>query len=278
MRRELITLLNLKFMSQIEYVGVDTILFKLHKSIKNEDVSELDVIDWTDDALGFLASPESLEESVTLTEVINYETNLPKGFKKAIMLARHNNWKKEDKCGLTKDIIEEAPAPKSECESLCDPEMYRPHIDLKWQYIDWAQKPFYVENFTPIRPTKNVFFNSLACKTNLDLYENCQDEYTIVGIEDRKLRFSFKEGYIAMAYYKTPEDENGFPLIPNTSSHISAIIAFIKWKLAERYSWEGREGFARLAQDNERQWLKYVKQANNRLKMESSEGRVFNNR
>lgn len=118
--------------------------------------------------------------------------------------------------------------------------------------------------------SSNILFNSIVCKESdfENIYSNCKDEYTIVGITDKFLRFSFREGRISLAYLKIEVDsDTGYPLIPDDIRYTTAITYYIKWKIAQIESWNGREGFSKIAMDNERLWLKYAKQAKNYMKM-----------
>jgi len=147
---------------------------------------------------------------------------------------------------------------------------YRPFFDLKWEYSLWSDSQYCKDKFTPVRLSNNVFFNSLVCKekNNQEIYRNCGDEYTIVGTTEKRLRFSFREGFVAVAYLRNAIDiETGYPLVPDNYSYLSAITYYIKWKLAEWYDWNGREGFGIKAEKAEKRWLKYTKQGKNYMKM-----------
>lgn len=148
---------------------------------------------------------------------------------------------------------------------------YRPRFDLQWEYNIWRNSEFFNRDFIPVKLSDHTFFNSIVCKeSNKDLYKYIpnQEEYTIAGTINKKLRFSFKEGLIALAYLRTAIDkETGYPLIPDNESYMAAITYYIKWKIAEWYQWNGREGFQQLPADLERKWLKYARQAKNYAKM-----------
>ena len=75
------------------------------------------------------------------------------------------------------------------------------------------------------------------------------------------------KGQIAIGYLKSKMDENGYPLIPDDSSCLSALTYYVKWKIAERLKWQGRDGFDREAKDAEQHWLKYVRQFVNKARM-----------
>ena len=254
-------------MSELKYTSVNRILSKIYRDLKGITLNESDAIEWIGEALEFLNVFEVQEQAVLFMEVKNYETDLPTGFQMVLQIAKYNDWSfenKKDCCISTK--IEEKIEEKSDCG--CKSEKTFP-FKFDWQYITWISNDYYKQYFTPIRLSNNVFFNSLVCEEkNKSIYQTCEDEYTIVGTTSKKLRFSFKEGYIALAYIKNVIDkETGYPLIPEDIRYISAITYYIKWKIAEMYSWNGRQGFANLAKESEKKWLEYQRKAKNYMKM-----------
>lgn len=149
---------------------------------------------------------------------------------------------------------------------------FRPRFDLQWEFNAWQSSTFFRRNFIPVRLSDHSFFNSIVCREHDgDLYRNAYglEEYTVVGTVQKRLRFSFKSGLIALAYLRQVIDcETGYPLIPDNPSYLAAITYYIKWKIAEWNQWNGREGFKQgLVQDVERLWLKYARQAKNYAKM-----------
>ena len=188
-----------------------------------------------------------------------------------LQIARNSTWKKEEKeCSkIPVEVIKEL---SSDCSTDCETPSYKPFFDLKWEYQPWINSGYYQERFTPVRLSSSVFFNSLVCKEkDQSLYSSCIDEYSIVGTVEKKLRFSFKDGYIALAYMRTAIDEKtGFPLIPDNQSCLMAITYYIKWMIAQHYSWNGRQGFDSKAREEERKWNKYARQFKNYMKMPKS--------
>lgn len=285
---------------KFNYTSVDTIFAKFSRDLRGTDLHESDVIEWIGEALGFMKVVEIQEEAVAFIEVKDFKAELPIGFQSIIQIAKDNYWSAEVKkspCDIINSICN--------CENTstqviatedcgCTPNntgyvvtdcqgkilnegveiaYYRPYFDLKYEYQGWCTSSYYTQNFSPVRLANNSFFNSLVCTENNPdikrLYQQTTDEYTIAGgYPDMQLRFSFKEGYIALAYLKNVfDEETGYPVIPDDISFITAITYYVKWKIAERYRWNGREGFAQEAQDAEAKWLKYVRQAINKAKM-----------
>lgn len=273
-------------MSELQYTTVDRVLSKFHRDLRGTDINESDVIEWIGEALDFMKTPGIQEESVAFIKVKDYHAELPLGFQMVLQMAKYNSDEKEpcEDCEEEVIVVEPEPEPDLSCPDCCGTKnlidyffnqndtSYRPYFDMQWQYIPWTTSHYFKESFRPIRLSNHTLFNTLVCKEK-KLYDNYYkgEEYTIVGTVEKKLRFSFREGFVALAYLKTATDkENGYPLVPDSISHITAITYYIKWKIAEWYQWSGREGSNLLAQDNERKWLKYKKQATNWTKMPKS--------
>jgi len=156
------------------------------------------------------------------------------------------------------------------------------YFDTPYLYNALIAAPLYRENFSPIRLANHTFFNTLVCKEKdqspYELHRNpyggynkTNEEYTLVGTAEKKIRFSFKEGHVALSYVKNAiDEETGYPLVPDNVYCISAIGYYVKWKMAEMYAWNGREGYDKLAQQYQVSWLRYIKMAKNDLKMPKS--------
>lgn len=271
-------------MSNIQFTTVDRIFAKVHRELKETKIDESDVIEWIGEALDFLKVPEIQDQGVAFLKVSNYEAELPKGFQMVIQIARYNKEEK-DLCKDCKIPVNEEGEPDVDlsCPSGISGDdildyllgtldtSYRPYFDMQWQYIDWRMESKSRNDFSILRLSNHTFFNSLVCKDNEFDYRSCRDEYTLVGTAEKKLRFSFKEGYVALSYIKSALDpESGYPLIPDHIQHISAINYYLRWKIAEIKFWNGRQGSQSQVSYNMELWLKYVKQAKNFSKMNQS--------
>lgn len=266
-------------MSAIQLTTVDRVLAGLNRDLRGTDINESDAIEWLGEALGFLEMPEIQEQSVAFLKVKDFEVEVPDGFQMVLQIARYDKEEKDLCKNIVEEEIEEPEVDFSSPDSCGESrvldwlmgklDVYKPYFDMQWQYIPWTTSAYYTEYFKPVRLANHTLFNSLVCKEK-DLYtKDCgTDEYNIVGTVDKKLRFSFKEGYVALSYIRSAIDpDTGYPLIPDNIRHITAIKYYIKWKIAEYLDWNGREGFGSKAQNNMDLWLKYVKQAKNWAKM-----------
>lgn len=277
-------------MSELKYTTVDRVFAKFNREVRGTDINESDMIEWIGESLEFLKVPQIQEQSIAFLEVKNHHAELPKGFQMVLQIARNNHWEKKDICSPNSTIKNIKEDNEANCENCFQDENkilttdcngfvllgdytmeYRPGFDLKLNYDYWKNSNLYRRNYTPVRLANHTLFNSIVCKEKVDECIGCVDEYTIVGTTEKRLRFSFSEGYVAMAYLKNAIDENnGYPLVPDEISYITAITYYIKWKISEWYQWNGREGFQSLTGDNERKWLKYARQAKNNAKMPKS--------
>lgn len=272
---------------KFQFVTIDTIIAKYLRDFKGLEFNEDELIEWIGEALGFMKMANASEEAIAFLEVKNHQATLPNGLHYIIQVAKNNDWKAEETdCCSVQKIVEEIVQPQETCtdcggwtsdlvpvdcngEIIGDQEIayYRPYFDLQYEYLDWFHSKAYAQGYTPVRLANHTFFNSIVCQQPgaEHLYDNSTEEYSIV--EDQ-LRFSFKEGYVALAYLRQRVDkESGYPMIPDDESAKAAITYYLGWKIKEREGWNHREGAMQLAKLAEDKWLKYIKQFRNKAKM-----------
>ena len=249
-------------------VTVDTIFNSLGRNFKDNQVDEIDVIEWIGEALEHMKVPQIQEEAVSFLEVKDFECLLPQGFNMVLQIAASTN---------TVDLGQVAMYFKSDIVQSEEDLVYNDdgEIDLlltpaySLKYNTWVSSGTYNNYFEPVRLSNNTFFNSIVCKEKKVIpYANCRHEYTVV---DDRLRFSFKEGIIALSYLKTKTDKTtGYPLIPDDISYITAVTYYIKWKTAENELFNNREGSVTKTEYAEQRWLKYCRQGKSKMKMPKS--------
>lgn len=272
-------------MENMKFTTIDRVLARLGRDLRGTDLHETDIIEYIGDCMDEFKISGIVEQATCFSEVKNFECEVPKHLNLVLQIARYNNYEEEDDtCVIPKETIEEVSQKSVEDSQSCFSEpldcegnpifddycpAYIPHFDMQWQYIPWTSCNFYRDNFTPVRLANNTFFNTVVCKEkNQQIYQSCEDEYTIIQGMERKFRFSFETGYVAIAYTRTRLDpKTGFPLVPDDNTFLQAISYYIKWKIAERMFWNQRQGAKSLSEDNERKWLKYCRQAKNKIKM-----------
>lgn len=271
-----------------QYTTIDTVLAKYHRDFRGLDINEGDAIEWIGEALGFMKLASASEEAIAFIEVKNYQAALPNGLHYIIQVAKNNKWTQpQDACCTAEAILPElcpVQPVTNDCadcntsnlvavdchgELIGDQEVayYRPYFDLQYEYGAWATNRYRNHTWTPITLSNHSFFNTLVCQTDdtKDLFMGHDDGYTIV--EDQ-LRFSFKEGFIALAYLRQRIDcETGYPMIPDNEYAKAAITYYMVWKIKQREAYMHREGSAGLSKEAQSEWEKYIKKFKNNSKM-----------
>lgn len=274
------------------YVPINAIFSKLIRDVTDE-FSEADVIEWCGEALEAIGAQRAYEEAVAFIEVKNFQAQLPKGIHNIIQVARNTKWDttmsadKDKYCpAYVANQLTQTEEESEDCEDCgegctsdtvpdfiilgCDGmplndydvAYYRPYFNLKYEYFDWCNSSYYQLNYSPVRLATSTLYQTLVCQ-NKDSNENCKygrDEYTV--IQNKVLRFNFKEGYVAVAYNKQITDAaTGYPMIPDTYSYKQAITYYTKWRMLERQCYNNRQGACGLADKAEQQWQWYCGQA-----------------
>lgn len=251
----------------IKYVSLDTVFSKLYRDMGVQEISEIDVVEWCGEALELIGAVKLYEESVDIIKIKNHQAELPNWLHSIIQVAKIIDYKEKENITLEESntdsiqiIIDYKPC---DCEdTLPKPLGITCNCSKTWFYNNFKNG-----NLKPIRLANHSFFNSLVCNEDLELYNSfcCNDEYTIV---DNKIRTSFKEGTIALAYYKQKVDKKtGFPLIPDSVDIITALSWYVTYKYCLRLWFKHREGYGDKIQYAESQWQWYCKQASTNLMM-----------
>lgn len=271
-------------MQKFQFIKIDSILSKFQRDFRGLDINESDAIEWIGEALGFMKTANASEEAVAFIEVKNYQADIPNGLHYITQIAKHNSWTKpaDNECCTTEILtslnvsppVIPCTVPLTDCQGnlTCNDfevAYYRPFFDLQYEFLQWASCNARKNNFTPVRLANHSFFNTLVCKEEgmENLYSSCQDEYTIV---QDQLRFSFKEGFIALAHIRQMIDKDtGYPMIPDDEYARAAITYYLGWKVKEQEGWNHREGAMQLAQIAKQSWESYIKKFKNKGKMPS---------
>lgn len=256
-------------------LNIKSVLSKLRRDIPYS-FEDADAIEWIGEALDAFrtAKDDNLEERVAFVEVKNHECLIPNGTIYLVQIARNNVYESNPETACCAAVAEVEQEESEEvydfvpidCNGtpVADYELayYRPFWDLQRDYGVLVGTTWYRRWYTPVRLANSSFFNSLVCSIpdSDQLYENCQDEYTV---NDPYLRFSFKEGFVAISYITRKLDAEGYPMIPNTTSHMEAVTRYVTYRLLYKMWLNGDEGAERRMLKAEQDWHWYCKQAGN---------------
>lgn len=280
-------------MQKYKFVPIERVLYKFNRDFKNRGISETEVIDWIIEALEEVKLPGVSQEAVRFIEVKDHIAELPEHYHQVIQIARNTRHDTLEPCvenfveEETQEIEKETQEDCLDCDNQWSKNMvpvdsdgriigdyevayYRPFFDLQWEYGAFTGSHYYQKEWVPVSLANHSFFSSVVCqeKNFQSIYQSCEDEYTIEG---NNLKFSFKEGVIALSYRRQAvSQETGMPLIPEHKNLIQAITYFIIFKINERDCWDRIQGACQLADRAEIKYETQLGRFKNNNKMFSS--------
>lgn len=266
-------------MKDFRFVSINRILDKLRRDLSMDDLHENDVIEWTGEALEAIGAITQYEQAIAFIEVKNYTCCIPNGTHMIHQIARNNCYGGADADPLCPAKVQEAITEESSEEQPHVPvaldcngtpinayelAYYRPYFDLQAEFGYFSFSTLYQSCFTPIRLASNNFFNVVSqdVADKQQLYDSCFDEYQIVA-KGEAIKFSFEEGQIALSYSRQCVDEDGYPMIPDHYSYVTAITKYVVYKVMEQRFYRNEKGSDGRLMKAERDWHWYCKQAGN---------------
>lgn len=272
--------------SNFKYTSIDRIMSKIVRDYGLEDLDTIDCIEWIGEALEAIGAYKLYEEAVAFIEVKNYQANIPNGLHAIIQIAKNDCYNSYNQSStavcpntatkLSTTVNDGSAKPDIPVALDCNGTpinayelaYYRPYFDLKWEFGYFRQSSLYKGCLSPVRLASSNFQNSLVC-TDLEQQHYGEESYNIIAGEI--LRFSFKEGQIALSYLRQKlDEETGYPLIPDTYSYTTAISSYILMKVKTKDMYKNREGASSLAEKATADWQWYCRQAKNESIMPST--------
>lgn len=235
----------------IEYTSVDRILSSVHRELGELPFEEDDILEWIGEAIGFLNVYPILEDRVTTIQVKDFRGQIPSNL--VHLLSLHK------KGSIAYSVESEKPKLVEVIDCFGT-------YSIKYEFEKWNQIVRENEGLVPIVKGDHSKISRNKCDKDGQTSEGA--EYTIVGGSHREFLFSFRDGPVIIAYKAVATDEEtGYPLIPDQSDFLSAVLYYLKWKISEAMTWRGREGYSQMLQYARGEWLRYAKQAKNWAKM-----------
>lgn len=258
----------------MKYISLNNIFASLSREIKDNSVSDGEIIEWCGDALEAIQTPSTYEHAIRFAEVVDHQIVLPSHLHVILQVARNNT---PEASVIAEEVITDPTVTTPDIPVALDAEgmpihdyelaYYRPYFDLIGEYNILGDNNPWAAKYTPVRLANSTFFDTVvATDVNFaDMYTTCEDEYTI--IED-VLRFSFETGWVAVAYLRQKLDcVTGYPMIPDTVENRTAVEKYIVYKLKLIDFYQNRLGSESRLQKAERDWQWYCNQAKNKNMM-----------
>ena len=105
---------------RFSYTSVQTVISKFYRDLKDLSISEIDIIEWIGEAMGFMKMAEIQEEAVAFIDVENYQCELPQGLQAIIAIARNTKEESIDECKrkVAENICDSRTIREKVCEKI----------------------------------------------------------------------------------------------------------------------------------------------------------------
>lgn len=223
-------------MLKTKMIPLDSVLKDVYMLLKESDVNEDLVMEFAIRAMEHLSTYKTYEHKVCILKVDNFQAPFPAGMLGIeAVLYRANIQNYEEYIYVTQDLRVDVNEETHETE---DKKYTFKILDFKqlgflkqkgWQYLGLSNSPF---------------DRSILCNTDAMLHSTCSEFYYPDTTNDRFIT-SFQEGYIAVAYYAYPMNEEGQFLIPDNPLVLEAVLSYVLSKTYQRLwnmSVQGAEG------------------------------------
>lgn len=253
-------------------ISVNTLLASIRRSLAIP-FQNADAIEWIAEGLAAIDAYPQYEEGVAFVEVSNHMAPVPERTVSIRQIARNHCWENEPVSCTAAAVIETAEP--GACDGIpidcCglplveyDIAYFRPYFDLVYNHDLWGQNTLYNTCYRPVKQADSTMFSALINTTNYDeatkVYQSEIDEYKIAY---PYIWFSFKEGFVAISYYRVKLDTDGSPVVPDDYSYQQALTAYVRLKLVQRKFDMGEQGAAQMLDKAEKDWHWYCKQVKN---------------
>lgn len=208
-----------------KWTNIKSVLFELERFIPKDIYNEQRLVEDCMRAVDLIGAVPTYQPAIRLLRVENYKACLPLDCLQIIQVAHKNSWT------ITEDELEQVR------EMLgFDNDPTEDDSTLPLQVILDSRR--YRNMWTPLKLSTNTFALSVHCDGCVNFNSNCPYEYTVTP--DGSMTFSFKDGYICVAYYAYPKDCNGNYLIPDIEDYKEALKNYcimtsweLRWNMKE---------------------------------------------
>ena len=242
----------------INFIKCEAVLAKVLRGFPDNFIfNKDDVLEYIIEASEQMSFKKFSQERIFLANISNYLCDVPKNTNTILEIIKFkDDFLKEESPSSSTEEKKEEETSESDGISYIDKlktekEKQEAYTKEKENIILAGQKrrleilkkiyetDFYEKNYD----TKKYVFVCLAEKSlegNYLSYKNNTLRYEIIGLSKKVIRFSFKNGLIAMVVNQTILDpDTGFPFLIDHISYLNSIEHYVKYKIAEKSLWAG---------------------------------------
>jgi len=241
-----------------KYTTVKTILDEVYRDNEYDiEVPWQDSVEWIYDAMELIRVPMQYVGRKAKLTIDNYRSPLPCDYHREVQVAGTFGG-----CN---------PFPMRDATNTFHPTLDQCDWDNAWQ--DLANSTTIDTNTSELAPIGqdsggNPVFEILlqgdlfALNKSNVVPQSSTIEDTTYKITDSHLFTNFKEGFVYMAYYAFPVDDEGYPLIPEDTKYKEAVKAYVRMKIDYKLWRKGRIADT-IYQEAKQNWAWRVGQAQN---------------
>lgn len=247
-------------MHKAKMIPLESVLKDVYMLIRNNDIEDDVVMEFGVRALEYLAAYHSYDHAICILKVENNSASFPRGMLGIELALYRKNLTHFDVKHVITDTENIVATPQSEFVSG----------SISYKITDFEQVNYFLNNqWEYLNLSSYAFDRSILCNPNAQLYSGCNQWFYPDTVRERFVT-SFESGYIAVAYYRYPQNEEGQYLIPDTPYIKEAIQAFIFWKIYQKMWHNSVQGAQQKFQYYEQKWKETAQSAIGDLMVMSS--------
>lgn len=214
-------------MIKSKLIPLDSVLKDAYMVLKDSDIQEDLVMEFAIRAMEHLTVYKTYEKAVCVLPVTNSQASYPSGMygiEAVLYKLKLDNHDEEFFATSNTNVNVEYDKTYSEANvTKC----------IEWKIIDFRMPRFINKGWRYLGISNNTFDRSILCDTSLNLHTHC-NHWFIPDNTNSRFITSFDSGWIAVAYYRFPQDEKGRFLIPDNPLYAEAILTYVLYKLNQR--------------------------------------------
>lgn len=248
----------------MKYTSIAKIFNFLPKNLSEDDAY---VIEYASQAMDMLNIHEVYDKKVCLIYVTDHQAYLPKDLKfiQALTYMHSQPTQTEADDVITsysktvEDLGDTIMTTKSSMTTEPDPGIWNQSHILRIQhqgvlnnYQLWSESNLFNNNFSLLRLVNKSVNINMHCNDCPNLHCDSQDYYQ-VNMQGQIIT-SIKEGYLCLFYLAKQKNERGEFLIPDDPDVLTALAAYVKYKVVEDLAFTRQKGYAQMYERELQRW------------------------